>query len=310
MKVIIAGGTGFIGKAMVRRYLAAGHTVTVVGRRCEKIQRIFGDSVKAVDWQTLDKQIIQAADLVINLTGATIGEKRWTKKRKQEILDSRIQSTKQLVALCVELGKASPAFFNTSAIGTYGFQKPVPDGLPRGMDEQEPIDFDAKPDFLSEIGRAWEKATQPAITAGVRVVIMRFGVVFSGDGGALSELKRPFQFFVGGSIGQGRQPFSWIARKDLLNAIDFVFEQKDVRGPVNFVAPQCVTQKQLAQAIGVAMHRPSFFPLPGIVLKLLFGQLADELLLHGQHVLPGVLQRLGFHFKFPDVQSVLNAELR
>lgn len=310
MKIIIAGGSGFIGQALIKKHLANKHVCVVIGRSEDKIKKIFSNNVKALTWEQIPAQglsEIKTADLVINLAGASIGEKRWTPTRKDEILESRIAPTRTLAELCAQLGKNSPPLFNASAVGVYGLQPAASQGLPPPITEKQPTPFENPPDFLAEIGTAWELATNPAKEAGVRVANMRFGVVLGKHGGALKKLTFPFYFFIGGPIGSGKQPFSWIAMSDLLRAIDFVFEHAEISGPVNFVSPHCVTQKQLAKAIGKTLHRPSFVTTPAFLLELIYGEMAKELLLSGQHVTPAVLQKQGFQFEYPEIEAALKA---
>lgn len=312
MKIVIAGGTGFIGQALVKHYHTVHAQCVIIGRSRDKIKRIFSDSVIAIQHEQLNDQGLQAiktADLVINLAGENISEKRWTPLRKQQLLDSRLVPTQRIAALCATLGKNSPPLFNASAIGIYGLQSTLSTGLPPALDEQTVLDFNNSPDFPAKIARAWEMATQSAKNAGVRVVNMRFGVVLGKNGGALKQLKLPFLFFMGGPIGNGQQPFSWIAMPDLVRAIDFVYAHPDISGPVNFVSPQAVTQKQLAQAFGKMLHRPSIMPTPAFALKMVFGEMAEELLLRGQHVYPNLLLKQGFQFQYPTIESALATTL-
>ena len=306
MKIVIAGGTGFIGKHLTQHLLTNKHEVTILGRSVNKIKNCFNDKVIALSWEQLTPDILSDQQLIINLTGATIGEKRWSAKRKQEILTSRLKATSILAALCAELKEQSPTLFNTSAIGVYGLQKSQANTLPPAFDETTKINFSEAPDFLSEVGRKWEQACQPAIDANVRVVKMRFGVVIDKSGGAFKQLALPFYFGLGGPIGSGQQPFSWVSLTDLIRAIDFLIEHKEISGPVNIVSPGCVTQKELATAIGTALHRPSFIPMPGFILKFIYGQMAEELILKGQHVKPNKLIAAGFKFKHETLLSVLS----
>ena len=266
MKIVIAGGTGFIGQALVKYYHAANAQCVIIGRSRDKIKRIFSDTVIAIQREQLNDQGLQeikTADLVINLAGENISEKRWTTQRKQQLLDSRLLPTQRIAALCATLGENSPPLFSASAIGVYGLQPSQASGLPPALDEQTVLDFNNPPDFPAKIARAWEMATQSAKNAGVRVVNMRFGVVLGKNGGALQQLKFPFSFFIGGANCSGQQPFSWIAMPDLVRAIDFVYAHPDISGPVNFVSPQTVTQQQLAQALGKILQRPTLFaPYP------------------------------------------------
>lgn len=197
MKIVIAGGTGFIGQALVKHYHTVHAQCVIIGRSRDKIKRIFSDSVIAIQHEQLNDQGLQAiktADLVINLAGENISEKRWTPLRKQQLLDSRLVPTQRIAALCATLGKNSPPLFNASAIGIYGLQSTLSTGLPPALDEQTVLDFNNSPDFPAKIARAWEMATQSAKNAGVRVVNMRFGVVLGKNGGALKQLKLPFYF--------------------------------------------------------------------------------------------------------------------
>jgi len=312
MNIILAGGTGFIGQAMVKHYLKVKHDITIISRSEDKVKKRFSNTVTPLTWSRLKTEGVKAienTDVIINLTGANIGNRPWTAKRKQEILNSRIESTQQLSALCASRGTHAPMLLNASAVGTYGLQDSVPDQLPAPLNETTPIDFNQSPDFLAKIGRQWELATQSAKDAGVRVVNMRFGVVLGKGGGVLKQLKLPFLFFIGGPIGSGQQPFSWIALPDLLNAVDFLIENKEIVGPVNLTSPHCVMQKDLAKALGRTLHRPSFMPTPAFVLKIVFGEMAEALLLKGQHVIPTVLTDHGFNFQYPDIDSALNDAL-
>ncbi|MDR3477168.1 MAG: TIGR01777 family oxidoreductase [Gammaproteobacteria bacterium] len=305
MHKVIAGATGLIGKQLVNHWLKQSNRVSVIGRQKEKIVNTFGNRVNALEWQELTPGIFEDVDLVVNLAGASIGEKLWSSARKEVILKSRLDATQHLVSLLVPLGAAAPALFNASAIGVYGLQAEATEGLPTPFDEKTPIDWNAAPDFLSEVAREWEKATLPAVTSGIRVVNLRFGVVLAKDEGALPQIARPFYFGMGGPIGSGCQPMSWVALTDVIGAIDFLSEKPEISGPVNVVAPQAVTQKAFAKALGRALHRPSFFPMPGFLFKLILGQMADELLLRGQNVYPRRLLDVGFHFSYPDLASAL-----
>ncbi len=310
MNILVIGGTGFIGQALIQNLLRKGHEVTVVSRNVESIHKIFSKRVYAASLQEITEThgvIYQDMDVVFNLAGTNIGDKRWTKARKKEIYNSRILVTREAAKFCALEGKKSLQLFNASAVGVYGLQDSVDHGLPPAFDESAHIDLHHFHDFLSKIGREWEQATEPVKLAGQRVVNMRFGVVLGRHGGVLQKLKVPFEFGLGGVIGNGHQPFSWIALEDVVRAIDFIFDKPEISGPINFVAPYAVTQRELAYALGKALHRPSRMHTPSFVLKLVFGQMADELLLKGQHVIPKRLLELGFEFRYPKIQEALNA---
>jgi len=300
MHRIIAGGTGFIGQALVAHWLAQDKKIAVIGRDKNKIKKIFNNTVTAISWEDSDLIDINNTEVIVNLTGENIASGRWTERRKQAILQSRIESTQQLAKLCAQLAEKSPPLFNASAIGVYGLQSQ------EKQDEDTQIDFTQYPDFSSEIARQWEVATEPAVQAGVRVINMRFGVVLGEKGGALSQIVLPFRFGLGGKIGTGKQFFSWVALPDLLKAIDFLLEHKNIIGPVNLVAPSCITQYELAKAIGKTLHRPTMIPMPAWAMKLLFGKMAEELLLQGQYIYPTCLLNNGFKFDYSDIQSALH----
>lgn len=309
MKVLIAGGTGFVGRHLTQTHLDRGNSVTVLGRDAGKIRQTFGDTVSPLSWQQLTTSkdnALQDYELVINLTGAGLAHWPWTKRYKAAIYNSRVNATTTLANLCAELGDRSPPLLNASAIGVYGLQAPEDSGLPHPLDESAELDFNNPPDFLSKVARAWEQATEPAKKAGVRVVNMRFAVILGPDGGVLPLLKLPFHFFVGGPVGKGTQPFSWIALPDLLKAIDFLAQHGSINGPVNLVAPNCVTQRELAKAIGRVMHRPAWFHTPAWMMKLMLGQMAKELQLNGQHISPSVLEKHGFTFDYPHIDEALS----
>jgi len=312
MKILIGGGTGFIGRFLINHYLKAGYEITVVGRSTSKITHLFQNNVIALDWDTLHDlgpDAVAGIDHIINLAGAGIAQKRWTAERKQVLIESRTKTTALLANLCAGLGKNSPALFIAGGVGIYGQQTPTEAGLPPALDESCYLDPNNPPDFLSKIGRRWEAAAKPAVENHVRVVNLRFGVVLGPSGGALQQMKLPFQFYLGGKIGSGKQPFSWVSMLDLWCAIDFLQKKHDISGPVNIVSPHCLTQYEFAKHLGKVMHKPSIMPTPAFALRLLLGEMADELLLNGQHVTPQVLLSNGYTFKHPDIDSALSYAL-
>lgn len=308
MKRIIAGGTGFIGQHLIKQWLAAQHQIIVIGRSREKISRLFNNKVEAVEWRELTSrapELLADAQVIVNLTGSNIGAGRWTDVRKQEILQSRVEATRTLAELCAGFGEQSPPLFNANGVGIYGSQAPANNGLPSALDENTVIDHQQSTSFLAEVGRQWELATLSAREAKARVVLMRFGAVLDAKGGALQQLLVPFRLGLGGPLGTGQQAFSWIALKDLGDAIEFLISHPEVSGPVNLVAPECVTQKQFAKTLGKVLHRPAFMPTPEFLIKTIFGQMGEELLLSGQNVYPKRLLELGYKFSYPDIESAL-----
>lgn len=307
---IVAGGTGFIGRALVNHWLIAGHNVAVISRDPSKVKRLFGERVTAWHWSELTTQLLPTLknyQLIVNLAGASIAGQRWTEQRKQAIKASRIEATQKLAELCAQLGEQSPALFNANGVGIYGHQSPVKVGLPPALDENTQIDFSSAPDFLAEVGREWEKALSAAERARVRVVKMRFGVVLSKLGGALPQMAFPFKFGLGGLIGSGQQPISWITRVELMAIIEFLIARPEISGPINVVAPECVTQAYFAKTLGKVLKKPAFVRMPAVVLRMMLGQMADELLLNGQHVQPGRLQQLGYAFHHPTLLIALQS---
>lgn len=310
MHRIITGATGLIGKRLVAHWLDEKHQVTVVGRSVARIKKTFGERVTAVSWDQLNPEIFEGAEVVVNLAGANIGAAPWSAGRKKEILNSRVQATKRIVELIADL-KNPPALFNASAIGIYGLQQQLENNLPQPLNETLSIDWANPPDFLSEVACRWEEATRPAVEHGLRVVFLRFGVVLAKEGGALPMLLRPVKYYVGSILGEGNQPFTWVALDDLIRAIDFLLERSERSGPFNIVAPGCVTQREFVKTLAKVINRPVFFKMPSSVLKYLFGrQMAHELMLEGQHVYPKRLLDLGFRFLYPDIETALNHILR
>lgn len=306
MQIMIAGATGLIGTRLVNHCLARGNQVIAVGRSSSKIKKSFDDRVEALTWDALTINALKKIDFVINLAGENIGDARWTDARKQAILSSRTETTSRLANLLKEIGKNAPPLFNASAVGIYGLQQELPNDLPPALTEETSIDWSDAPDFLSTVGRAWEQAALPAIHAGVRVVFMRFAVVLAKEGGALPKIAFPFRLMAGGRVGSGEQPFSWIVIDDLINAIDFLMNKPDAEGAYNFVSPACVKQRVLAAEIASTLHRPCWLPMPAAVMRIMLGrQMADELLLAGQHAYPKRLLEAGFHFQYPDLKGAL-----
>lgn len=308
MQRLIAGGTGLIGQHLTQHWINQGINVTILGRDKQKISHCFGTSVNILDWDEfcrLPEHQLRTFTSITNLCGANIGEHRWTKQRKQQIIESRIETTETIVNRLIPLAEQAPILFNASAIGVYGLQKTAPHHLPPAYDEQTNIDFNSYPDFLAEVARLWEKATFPAKAHGVHVNNMRFGVVLTPRGGALERLALPIKLGLGGKIGSGYQPFSWIHIEDLLRIFDYLHMEKQLRGAINCVAPDCVTQKQLVNSIAKQLHRPALFPMPSFVVKLLFGEMGEELLLRGQHVYPKRLLEHDFEFKFGKLEAAV-----
>lgn len=295
MKVFMTGGSGFVGAFLSRELARQGLAVTILTRRETPpvpaepgISFLTGDPTREGPWMAA----VPEHDWIINLAGASIFT-RWSAAHKQEIYDSRILSTRNLVAALVPEGRGR-LFCSTSAIGYYGA---------RG---EEDLTEEAPPgdDFLARLAQDWEAEALEAQDLGVRVVITRFGLVLGPGGGVLGQMLTPFKLFAGGPAGSGEQWVSWIHRQDHARAFLFVKDHPEISGPVNFTAPQPVRNRELAQALGRVLHRPSLFPTPGFMLRLILGELA-EVVLTGQKVLPQKLLAAGFTFDFPAIDAAL-----
>lgn len=297
MKIIIAGGTGFIGKALIGRLVQDGHNLVLLTRnpgkvsvKNTKLTLAHWDATTVGDWA----KSVEGADAVINLTGETIAGKRWTRLQKQLIISSRIESTRALVSAIEHVQKKPTVFINASAVGFYG---DVPSGDVTEL-------FPKGDGFLADVCDEWESEARYAEKLRVRVVLPRFGVVLSRKGGALKKLMLPFSFFVGGHLGNGRQWFPWIHLDDVVGGMIFILNNHNISGPVNFSAPESVTMKEFCQSLGKALRRPSWAPVPGFMLRIALGEMAN-MLLTGQRVNPKKLLDSGYKFICPNLGVTL-----
>jgi uncharacterized protein (TIGR01777 family) len=287
MKVIVAGGTGFLGEPLVKRLVARGDEVLVLSRNPERVR-----AGRGVAWSAVDEA--GSADAVINLSGENIGAGRWTAQRKRNILSSRVEATTALVTAIRRAREKPRVFISASAVGFYGLRG---DDV---LDESSPNGAG----FLAAVTEAWEEAARRA-EAVARTVIFRFGVVLAKDGGALRQMMLPFRYGVGGPVGSGKQWLSWVDREDVIRAIEWAIDNPSVRGVYNVTSPEPVRSRDFARILGRVMHRPSMLPTPGFALRLVFGEMADELLLGGQRVVPSRAVREGFSFRYPTLESSL-----
>ena len=292
MRVLVTGGTGFVGAALCHALRGAGHEVIVVTRAPGHVDGA------AIGWDGVSGAV-RACDALVNLAGEPLASGRWNRQQKQLIRDSRVLATRTLID-ALTVGEPRPAVLvNASAVGYYG---------PRG---DEPLDESAGPGtgFLADVCRAWEEETLAAERLGVRVVRLRLGVVLAAGGGALSRMLRPFRAFVGGPLGSGRQWMSWIHRDDVTGLIVAALGNPGYRGAVNASAPQPVTNRDFAALLGRTLARPASLPTPAFALRLALGEIS-EILLTGQRVLPGVATRLAYHWRFPELGAALRASVR
>lgn len=300
MRIVVAGGTGFLGQPLVAHLAQRGDEVVVLTRRPDSSRA--GSRVREVAWQpdgSADRSwaaAIDGADAVVNLAGAGIADKRWTAARKRLLQDSRVLPTRSLAAAVRASTSPPGVFIQGSGVGFYGA---IPGD--RIFDESDsPGD-----DFMGRMCVAWEAEAQPVATMGSRLAFVRSGVVLARDGGALAQMRRPFLLFVGGPVASGRQYLSWIHRDDWIAFVTWVLDTPGASGPLNTTSPEPVTNAEFSSALGRALHRPSWIPVPGFALRLLFGEMAQNALILGQRVIPKRAQELGFRFTYPDIDSAL-----
>ena len=296
MNILITGGTGLIGRALCRFWLQQGHQLTVWSRTPEKVAGLCGAQVRGIGQL---EQYAGELDAVVNLAGAPIADRPWTAKRRQLLWDSRITLTEQLVAWLATRQQQPQVLLSGSAVGWYG------DGGERQLDEQQPA---VTSDFASLLCDAWESAALTAEVLGIRVVRIRTGLVLAAEGGFLQRLLLPFKLGLGGRIGSGKQWMPWIHLQDQIALIDFLLHHASASGPYNACAPQPVRNTDFSKTLGRTLHRPTFMPMPGMLLKLGLGELAG-LLLGGQRAVPKRLQEAGFEFRFKDLDRALQALL-
>jgi uncharacterized protein (TIGR01777 family) len=298
-KVIITGATGFIGKALCFRLEREGYQVVALSRNPERGQRLFGPKISVAKWDGANSsewlEYANGAFAVINLAGENIGSGRWTRRRKQAILQSRLDAGKAVVE-AVESASVKPrVVVQASAVGFYGSR------ANDSIDES----FSPGKGFLAEVAREWEQSTQEVESFGVRRIVIRSGVVLGAEGGALLRLLKPFRLFAGGPLGGGRQWFSWIHIEDEINAILFLLKREDLKGIFNLSAPHPLRQKDLARLLGKIVRRPSWFPAPGFMLRAILGEMAEEMLLVSQRVTPKRLLDAGYRFLYPEAERAL-----
>jgi uncharacterized protein (TIGR01777 family) len=298
MRWVVSGASGFIGAALVRQLRADGEDVVELVRRAptSPAERHWDPARGEIDPAAFD-----GADIVVNLSGAGIGDRRWSDERKKLILDSRVTSTSTIAA---EIARRDPAtrprvLLSASAVGYYG------DTGEEIVDESSP----SGAGFAAEVVRKWEEATEPAAVDGVRVVLMRSGIVLSPEGSTLGKLLPLFRIGLGGRLGNGRQWMSWIALADHLAAMRFLAGRDDLAGPVNLTAPEPARNAEFTKALARAVHRPAVLPVPRPALRTVFGGFADEGPLASQRVVPSRLEAAGFGFGFDDIDAALSAML-
>ncbi len=301
MRIVIAGGTGFLGAPLAEVYAEDGHDVRILTRALPPgtAQHDSGTGVPGitrVGWKPDAhsgpwESAIDGADAVINLAGEGIGDRRWTPQRKARLRDSRILPTRSLVAAIKAVALCPPVFISGSGVGYYG----------AGGDEVKTESSGPGSDFLARLCEDWEGDAAGAASPSTRVVLLRTGVVLERSGGALAKMIPPFRFFAGGPMGSGRQYMSWIHRHDWIEIVRWIVGTPAVGGAINATSPGAITNREFARALGATLGRPGFVPAPAFALKLLLGEMASPLLLTGQRVLPARAEALGYHFRYPDI---------
>lgn len=291
----MAGGTGFLGSALVSQLIADGHDVTVLTRRPRGPRDVeWNPDGTAGEWA----RAVDGADAVVNLAGESIAGGYWTVERKRRIDQSRMVSTRSIVAAIKAASRKPTVLLNASAIGFYG---------PRGG-ETLTEEATAGTDFLATVCNQWEWEAQAAQSM-TRVVLLRTGLVLHRSGGALPAIVRPFRFFAGGPVGSGNQYWSWIHLDDWVALTTWALTHDRIAGPLNLTAPAPVTNREFASTLGNVLKRPSWLPTPDFILHLVLGEMADALLLTGQFVLPFKAEWSGYHFRYPALGPALESAL-
>ena len=297
MKIAIAGATGFIGKHLVAKLETLGHEYTIITRYRDRAANVFPLAADIIEWSPpgkgLEPSQLSGNDALVNLTGTTVAQ-RWTAKVKQDIRDSRVNTTRLLANALINCDKPPAVFVNASAIGFYG------SNASSDLDETSPPGSD----LLSEICQAWETESQRAAFAGIRTINARIGIVLGVEGGALKSMLPPFKFGLGGPIGSGKQWMSWIHVEDVIGLIIESLANVQLSGPLNLTAPEPVTNRDFSKTLAQVLGRPAILPTPVFALKLLFGEFA-QILGSGQRVLPAEALSNGYQFRFPKLKTAL-----
>jgi uncharacterized protein len=300
MKVVVTGGTGFLGGALIEALTARGDEATVLTRDAQRAAARLGGRARAVAWDARSggdwAKTLDGADAVVNLAGAGVADARWTPARKIVLLKSRLDATRALVAAISQVSTRPRILVSASAVGWYG---EAPEG-------DAPETARQGRDFLAALCGQWEREALAAEPLGLRVVLARLGVVLGRGGGALARLEFPFKLGLGGRLGSGRQPFPWIHVDDAVGAILFALRHEKLAGPVNLAAPGALTNAEFSKALGRALGRPALLPAPVFALRLALGELAG-MLLGGQRAIPKKLLDAGYAFRLPTADAALAA---
>ncbi|MGI9275053.1 MAG: TIGR01777 family oxidoreductase [Endozoicomonas sp.] len=304
MQILITGGTGFIGSRLVRRLLRDGHRISVLSRQdAREVRRQLSTEVRPIASVSAVNPSV-AYDAIINLAGEGIMDKRWSRERKRQLLDSRVGLTTELIDLIERMENRPKRLISGSAVGIYGSFDTLQEQT-GGQDETAPHGKG----FPAKLCFRWEQTALRAEQLGVRVCIVRTGVVLHPGGGALSQMMPAFSFGLGGALGQGRQMLSWIHMDDMIEALVHLLNHEEAEGFYNATAPLPVTNREFSLELAAVLGRPSFFTMPAPLLKMILGE-SSEMILKGQAAIPTRLQREGFSFQYPDLRSALDNLLK
>lgn len=295
MKIAIAGATGLIGSELVKRFSADGHSVTIFTRKRSATTDANKISIWAPEAGRIAAEDLEGVDVVINLAGATLAV-RWTESRKREIIESRVKSTRLLGETMAAMNTPPRLFMVSSAVGYYGNREP---------DDRVDESSESGEGFLAEVCRKWEAAAKPASAAGIRVVNLRTGVVLSGGGGPLARLISLFRKGIGGKVGSGRQMMSWLALADFYPIVRHLIANESIAGPVNLTSPNAVSNAQFTETLAKLLNRPALMTVRPFMVRMAFGEMADEVMLGGVDVYPKKLQESGYQFRFPELREAL-----
>jgi uncharacterized protein len=296
MRIAIAGGTGFVGNALVKKLLEKKHEIFILTRNISHKQH--SKNLNYVQWLNDDdspEDVLESIDVFINLAGESINSGRWTEDRKKRILNSRITATKEVRRIISRLEEKPYTLINASAVGYYGTSQ---------VETFTEASRKSGTDFLAETVRRWEEEAAKAEEFEVRTVFCRFGIILEKNDGALPRMALPYKLFAGGTVGTGSQWVSWIHLDDAVSGILFCIEHEQLQGPVNFTSPNPVTMKEFGQILGEVLNRPHWMPAPGFALKIALGEMST-LVLEGQKVLPEKLQSFGYKFLYPELKAAL-----
>ncbi len=297
MKVLITGASGLLGQALQESFKDKGYEMLLASRKEPEDDRHIQWSIEG---GFTDPEKLEGVDVVVHLAGENVSGLRWTDEKKKAIHDSRVLGTRNVVDAISKLKKKPKTFIASSAIGFYG---------ERG--DEEVVESSAAGDnFLAGVCKEWEAESRRAEDAGIRTVLLRTGIVLSKDGGALATMLLPFKMGVGGVVGSGKQWMSWISLDDEIAIINYCIENENIRGAVNAVAPNPVTNLEFTKTLGEVLYRPTFLPLPEFAVSMIFGEMGDALLLASTKVIPKRLEDAGFEFKYPELKPAIEHAVR